>query len=784
MNDRADPYGFSPRVLEVGHAPRTALCGYLLAGLGARVTKLATPERAADDPERAAWDRAMSIYLDRGKAAATGPPELAELDVVLAGSDAELVERLGTGAAGLRASRPGLVVALATEFGRGGEYRTYAGGDLLALALGGLLSMIGERGREPLRLGGNQAEYAAGLALFTAVLTGLYAGERSGTGALVETSAVRAVAYLDWKSHVYYADRGTILQRGSDSGPLVLECADGYVGFYYRDEEWPQVKQLVGDPRLADERFASQLGRDRHRAEFAAIVNEFSRRHRRAELYHRSQARHIPAGSVLGMAELVGEPQLTAREFFETRQVDGVPVTVPKLPWTVDGIRGRPASTGPAAPAPAPAQPPAPGGGPLAGLTVVDFGTITAGGRTTQLLGDFGATVIKVEGPARPDPFRHWSGVTGEAGAGDLASPPFRVVGRNKEAVAIDLKQPDGIALLRRLVEGADLLVENFRRGVMERLGLGFETLRSWNPRICLLSISSQGADGPERDYVSFGGTLEALGGMMAVTGYGPAEPTWTTSKVNYPDQAVALLAPGLALWSALVARRRGRGVHIDLAQRETVVALIGELVTMASLTGTTPVAAGNLAPGELGLCLPARGTDEWVAVSLTDEAHWRGLVAGAGRPELAADPRFASPAGRRSHHAALAGELAGWSRERDKAELARALRAAGVPAAPVLRAFELPAEEPARGESLHVAVPTIAGAPEPQVGWPFTIDGPAQPAIRRRAPRVGEDTLTVLRRYGVEQDRIDALLDAGVIAVAGSDPANRVPAGQERSTG
>lgn len=423
------------------------------------------------------------------------------------------------------------------------------------------------------------------------------------------------------------------------------------------------------------------------------------------------------------------------------------------------------------------------GHGPLQGLKVVDLGSITAGGRTSQLLGDFGATVVKVEGTNRPDPFRHWSGVTGEAGAGDLASPPFRVVGRNKESVAVDLKHRDGTAVMRRLVEDADLVVENFRRGVMERLGLGFETLVSWNPRISMLSISSQGADGPERDYVSFGGTLEALGGMMAVTGYGPAEPTWTTSKVNYPDQAVALLAPGLALWSVLVARCRGRGVHVDLAQRETVVALIGELVAMTSRTGSAPVAAGNLAPGEVGLCLPARGQDEWVAISLTDDAHWHGLIGAAGRPELATDGRFATRAARRAHHTELARELAGWSRAHDKAGLMRALQRRGVPAAAVLRAWELEHEQAARGESLHVPVPTLAGEPETQVSWPFTIDGEAQPAIYRRAPRVGEDTVDVLRRLGLGRQRLEELRDAGVIAVADEGTGGRTPPVQERST-
>ena len=342
------PYPTTLRVLEVGHTPRTALCGYLLAGVGASVTKLvAAGAEPESDPDRAEWARAESLYLDHGKSvrtvpagAAAGTAELDGVDVVLAGSETHLNDLLGTDAAGLRAAHPRLIVALATLFGRSGEYASYAGGDLLALALGGLLSMIGERDREPLRLGGHQAENVAGLALFTGVMTGLFARQTSGSGALVETSAVRAVAYLDWKSQIYYADRGVVLQRGSDSGPLVLECADGYVGFYYRDEEWSQVKALVGDPRLEQERFATQLGRDKHREELAAILNEFSRQLTRSELYHRSQARHIPAGPVLGMAELASDRQMVAREFFGTRDVDGVPITVPRLPWTVDGIRG------------------------------------------------------------------------------------------------------------------------------------------------------------------------------------------------------------------------------------------------------------------------------------------------------------------------------------------------------------------------------------------------------------------------------------------------------------
>ena len=176
----------------------------------------------------------------------------------------------------------------------------------------------------------------------------------------------------------------------------------------------------------------------------------------------------------------------------------------------------------------------------LSGLRVLDLSGITAGGRTTQILGDFGADVIKLEGPRRPDPFRHWTAVTGSTGLGDLGSPAFRVVNRNKRGLAIDLKRPESRAIVQRLVERSDIVVENFRREVMDRLGLSYATLREWNPAVVLLSLSSQGGTGPERFNVSFGSTLEALGGLMAMTGYDRDTPTWSTNKVNYPDQTVS----------------------------------------------------------------------------------------------------------------------------------------------------------------------------------------------------------------------------------------------------
>lgn len=338
-----------PRVLEIGHAVRTAYCGYLLAALGAHVTKVVVRQSypAPMATTHRADQRAAAYFFDHKKTVRSRDDSgdlasnLGDIDVVVAGSGADIEEFLGLSCDAIRARHSACVLAIASMFGESGEYRDLLGGEAEALALSGLMSMIGEPGREPLRLGGPQTEQAAALSLFTGIMVALYKRCETGRGTEVLTSAVRSTAYLDWKSHIYFAGEGKVLQRGSNNGPVVLACSDGFVGFYYRDEEWPAVKKLVADDRLDDAKFDTQLGRDRHRSELVEILESFSRDLTREQLYRRSQDLRIPAGPVLTLAELGGDRQLQARRFLRDEQVDGLGVvTVPSVPWTVDGVRG------------------------------------------------------------------------------------------------------------------------------------------------------------------------------------------------------------------------------------------------------------------------------------------------------------------------------------------------------------------------------------------------------------------------------------------------------------
>lgn len=246
-----------------------------------------------------------------------------------------------------------------------------------------------------------------------------------------------------------------------------------------------------------------------------------------------------------------------------------------------------------------------PGDLPLAGVRVVDLGWITAGAASSTLLLDMGADVVKVEGPGAPDPFRNWDGA--EPGTDWWnRSPFFNFTNRGKRALCIDLKDPRGREAVLRLLDGADVLVENFRRGVMASFGLAPAMLRERFPRLVIASISSQGETGPDRDMVSFGSTLEATAGLAALTGAGEA-PVITGRDVNYPDQVVCLFAAGAIIAALLERDRTGQGAHLDLSQRELTSFLLGEEIIAAAAGAPSP-RRGNRDPAEPGEQLERNG--------------------------------------------------------------------------------------------------------------------------------------------------------------------------------
>lgn len=407
----------------------------------------------------------------------------------------------------------------------------------------------------------------------------------------------------------------------------------------------------------------------------------------------------------------------------------------------------------------------------LTGLRVLDLGIITAGAATSQVFADFGADVVKVESTTYTDPFRNWTQIQGGGGSPDLnASPPFAAVNRGKRGIAVDLKTEAGRAVFLDLVETADLVVENFRRGVLERMGIGFEQLRARNPHIVLLSLSSQGNSGPERDFISFGSTLEAIGGLMSLTRTDDDAPMWTSNNVNYPDQLVSMLGPGVALAALRLRDRTGEAVHVDLAQRESVTSLIGEELLRVSRGD------GDGCAGAHHGVYPARGEDDWVAVTISSDAEWSALCRYLGRADLATDPRFVGVQARARHRHALDDALADAFTATDKMTAAAALQRAGVPAAPVLRPDEVLVDDQLAALGFLQRVP---GSPTVERGFLARLSG-TPGRVTRPAPRLGEHTRAILRPLDLGPDREQALREQGAVY---QDPSTAVTDEQIPST-
>lgn len=371
---------------------------------------------------------------------------------------------------------------------------------------------------------------------------------------------------------------------------------------------------------------------------------------------------------------------------------------------------------------------------PLAGCRVIDLGIITAGASTSAMLADLGADVIKVESSAYIDPFRMWDKGLGAADWWNK-SRFFDFTNRNKRGLALDLKTAKGKELFLDLVANADIVVENFRRGVMERLGLGFETLSARNPRLILVSVTSQGQTGPDAKAASFGSTLEATSGLADLTRDAQGVPLISGILLNYPDQIVSLYAAGVATLAVMEQRRTGRGAWLDISQRELASFLVGEHILAAS-AGATP------APGDAA----APPATKLVAAS---DGRWL-LCHGASRESLDQAANVLAPGGRST---------------KDAAALAMAFAEHDVQAI-IVRNGEDMLEAVRNGETRTAFAQTpdgtdVKGMPLTFAGMPLT--------ITRHAPALGEHNAEILRDLlGLDETAISVLAADGVI---GSEP-------------
>ncbi|MCC5580486.1 CoA transferase [Microtetraspora sp. AC03309] len=402
--------------------------------------------------------------------------------------------------------------------------------------------------------------------------------------------------------------------------------------------------------------------------------------------------------------------------------------------------------TTPATPPVPPAQqePPAP---PLSGVRVLDLATLFAGPMAAMLLGDYGADVIKVEHPAKPDPSR------GHGPEGLW----WKTLGRNKRAITLDLSTPDGQDLLVELVRDADVVIENFRPGTLERWNLGYDRLGEANPRLVLARVTGFGQFGPYARRPGFGTLAEAMSGFAAMTGEPDGPPTLPPFGLA---DGICALATAFAIMTAL---RSGRGQVVDMSIIEPILGVLGAQPTIYDRLGVVPPRTGNRsvnnAPRNTYRCKDG----SWVAVSTSAQNIAERVMRLVGRPEYVAEPWFATGAGRVGHADELDAAVAAWVADRTRDEVLAAFEEAQAAVAPIYDVRDVMADPQLR------ALDAITTVEDPELGplrmqnVMFRLSG-TPGAIRWTGRPHGADTEEVLTSLGLPPGRIAALRAKGIV--------------------
>jgi crotonobetainyl-CoA:carnitine CoA-transferase CaiB-like acyl-CoA transferase len=398
-------------------------------------------------------------------------------------------------------------------------------------------------------------------------------------------------------------------------------------------------------------------------------------------------------------------------------------------------------------------------GGPLAGIKVIELCHVMAGPACGVMLADLGAEVIKVEKIPGGDETRR----TVPPKIGDEAAS-FLMMNRNKRGIAVDLKTEDGQRVLRRLLKEADVVTENYRRGVMDRVGLGYAALKRDNPRLIYCAISGFGRSGPYADRGGFDLIAQGMSGLMSITGEGPGRPP---VKVGAPvtDITAGILA-AMGILAALHARARtGEGQMVDTSLFEAGIALTYWQSAIALATGVAPGPMGSAHP--LNAPYEAFETkDGWITLGAANQATWLRLVELLERPALAQDERFAESSGRIENRIALAETLAPEFRKRTSAVWLAALERAKIPAGPVLDILQMQSDPQTIARDMVVETAHSTLGPVKTIGTPVKFSG-TPGGVRRGAPVFGEHTREVLREHGFTDAEIEGMARSGAI-VAG----------------
>jgi len=396
--------------------------------------------------------------------------------------------------------------------------------------------------------------------------------------------------------------------------------------------------------------------------------------------------------------------------------------------------------------------------GPLKGIKVVELAQIMAGPTCGMLLADMGADVIKVEKLPGGDDTRSYTepSIKGESAA-------FMMLNRNKRGMAVNLKKPGGLEVVKRLLADADVVTENYRKGTLDKLGLGYDVLQQLNPRLIYCVVSGYGRTGPYADKGGFDLIAQGFGGLMSITGEPGGPPVKSGSPIA--DINAGILA-ALGVVSALYARAAtGRGQMVDTSLAEAAIQQTYWQSAIYFATGVNPGPSGSAhiltAPYQ---AFPT--ADGWINLGGANQANWERIVKAIGRPELAQDERFRTNGDRMNNLAALTPLIAERMKSRSSAEWIREFEAAGVPVGPVNKIGEMLADPQVQAREMVVEVEHATLGRVKTLGAPVKLS--ATPArVARAAPVLGQHTRDILREYGYDEAQINRLGAEGAVVIA-----------------
>ncbi len=788
------------RAIELGRGIAAAYAGKLLADVGVDVVLVEPttghPLRALAPHPRAGADRGGGLfqYLGSGKqsivvdpATTSGREALVELmsttDLVIEDLGPGILDSYGITREALGARRSRTALIRISPFGLSGPYRERAASSLVLQAAGGWVARIGTLESKPYYVGCRIEEYVAGAYAAAAALTAVAQARLTEEVIEVDVSIFDCVAGTipyPMLQKITFDRLGFPVPQRYQPIPGILPCADGHVGISaLTGQHWADVCAILEVSELAEKMREVTL-RGAEWREFFAKAEPWLAARKAQEIVELFQAMRVPAVPIGNGANLPSIEPFASRGFY-VRQPES-DALVPRSPLRFHGAQGvlpRAAprlgelalGTGNATSRPVPTSTAASasswGGGraglPFSGLKVLDLTTFWAGPYFTMYLASFGADVIKIESPKRPDGFRFVAAFPQLGERWWEQSGVFHATNLGKRDFTLDLDDPRGKALALRLAAEADVVAENFSPRVIEHFGLDYDAIRAVNPRAIMVRMPGFGLTGPCRDWVGWALSFEQMSGCAEITG---EENGRRFAPGGFADPVVGMHA-AVALQAALAERERtGAGQLIEVAQVEAVAAMTAEQVIRHSLTGEIVTRHGNRTPDAAPQGLyRTEGDDEWIAITVRDDADWRKLCGAIDAAALANDQDLATLDGRRRRHDEIDRAIEAWTSTRPAEVADRLLVTVGVPAARLLKTEDFYSDPQLAARSHFRTLDHAVCGPLAYPSWPLRFSsGPKEP-YAAGAPTLGQHNEEILRNVlGLSDAEIVELRIARVI--------------------